>query len=291
MMKKILCTLCAILITYCISAQKFEPTTFSVEVKGKGKPVFFIPGLTCPGEVWDEAVESFQEKYECHILSLAGFAGEPAIDFKDAFLPKVENEIVQYIENNLQQKPIIIGHSLGGFLALSINQQKGDLLEKIVIVDSFPFYSAAMIPNATEEMVKPQAEMMKNMMLNMEDAAFESQQKMTAASMTNVKENESLLVKWSMQSNRATVAQATYELMTTDLRKEMHNAQAPILVLGSWVAGKDFGITKETVENNYKTQFENAKFCSVKIAEFAKHFIMWDEPIWFYEAITTFLDK
>jgi len=290
-MKKVLFTLCAILITCCISAQKFEPTTFSVVVKGKGTPIIFIPGLTCPGEVWNETVENFEEEYEYHILTLAGFAGKPAIDFKDTFLPKIENEISQYIENNLQEKPIIIGHSLGGFLALSINQKKGDLIEKIVIVDSYPFYSAAMMPNATEEMVKPQAEMMKNSMINMEDEAFEAQQKMTAVTMTNVKEKEALLLKWSMESNRATMAQAVYEIMSTDLRKEMHNAKAPILVLGSWVAGKDFGITKETVENNYKTQFEDAEFCTIKIAESAKHFIMWDEPSWFYEAVTTFLNN
>src|SRR6476620_7915475 len=48
---------------------------FSVDVKGKGKPIIFIHGLYCSGDVWKETVERYQKNYQCHVLTLAGFGG------------------------------------------------------------------------------------------------------------------------------------------------------------------------------------------------------------------------
>ena len=52
--------------------------SFTVRVVGKGRPVLLIPGLTCPGAVWDETVAYYQGRYQCHVVSLAGFGGVPA---------------------------------------------------------------------------------------------------------------------------------------------------------------------------------------------------------------------
>ncbi|WP_197070533.1 alpha/beta fold hydrolase [Hymenobacter sp. DG25B] len=49
--------------------------SFTVRVVGKGQPVLLIPGLTCPGAVWDETVARYQSRYQCHVISLAGFGG------------------------------------------------------------------------------------------------------------------------------------------------------------------------------------------------------------------------
>jgi pimeloyl-ACP methyl ester carboxylesterase len=38
-----------------------EPMAFSVQVTGKGAPVIFIPGFTCPGSVLKQADFSFFE--------------------------------------------------------------------------------------------------------------------------------------------------------------------------------------------------------------------------------------
>ncbi len=272
------------------SQKKAVTEAFDVEVIGEGKPLILIPGLSCSGEVWNESVEDLQREYECHILTLAGFADQAPFDYKDAYLPKIEKEVVNYIKTKLEEKPILMGHSLGGFLSLSIAQNNDGLVEKIIIVDSFPFYSAAMMPSANEESAKPQAEMMKNMMLNTPEDAFEGQQKMTLAAMITDEDKIETALAWSLQADRKTVAQAMYEIMSTDLRKKMALAKCPILVMGSWAAGKDYGITKEMTADIYKTQFKEAANCEILMAETAKHFIMWDEPVWFLENVKQFLN-
>ena len=268
-----------------------EKYSFNVEIKGKGKPIILIPGLASSGEVWKQTADTLQKKYECHILTLAGFANQKSINLENGFLPIVKNEITNYIKNELDEKPILIGHSLGGFLSLSIASSETELLSKIIIVDSYPFMSLAYNPNATVENVLPQAQTMKEILLSMKDSIFVQQQKMTMPTMITDTTNIKTATKWSIQSDRETIAQAMFELMTSDLRNEVEQTTIPILVLGSWYGAKDYGITKEMVKTNYENQFSKAKNCKIVIAETARHFIMWDEPKWFLNTIKPFLEN
>lgn len=267
-----------------------EKYAFNIEIKGKGKPIILIPGLASSGKVWEETTDTLEKNFECHILSLGGFANQKAISIKKGYLPIIENEIITYIQDELNEKPILIGHSLGGFLSLSIASSQPKLLEKIIIVDSYPFMSLAYNPNATVENVLPQAKMMKEMMLSTSDSLFIQQQKMMMPTMITDSINIQLATKWSIQSDRNTMAQAIYELMTTDLRNDIEKVKIPILVFGSWYGAKDYGITKETVRANYKNQFSKADNCEIKVAETAKHFIMWDEPKWFINSVQAFIN-
>jgi len=267
-----------------------EKYSFDIEIKGKGKPIILIPGLASSGKVWEETTDTLQKNYECHILTLAGFVNQKAISLEKGYLPVIQTEVIRYIDNELNEKPILIGHSLGGFLSLSIASSHPTLLEKIVIVDSYPFMSLVYNPNATVESVIPQAKMMRDRMLSTSDSSFVQQQKMTMPTMITDATHIEMATKWSIQSDRKTMAQAMYELMTTDLRNAVEKVKIPILVFGSWYGAKDYGITKDIVLANYKNQFLKADNCEIQIAETAKHFVMWDEPKWFINSVDAFIN-
>jgi hypothetical protein len=55
----------------------FTPTSFGVEVSGAGRPVILIPGLGCPGSIWQATVAHLAPAAQVHVLTLAGFAGRP----------------------------------------------------------------------------------------------------------------------------------------------------------------------------------------------------------------------
>jgi N-formylmaleamate deformylase len=268
-----------------------EKYSFNIEIKGKGKPIILIPGLASSGKVWEETTDTLEKNFECHIFTLAGFSDQKAISIEKGYLPILENEIIKYIQNELDEKPILIGHSLGVFLSLSIASSEPTLIEKIVIVDSYPFYSLAFNPYATVENVIPQAKMMKEMVISTSDSLFLKQQKTTMPNMITDSTNIKLAIEWSMQSDRETIAQAMFEIMTTDLRNEVEKIKIPILVFGSWYGGKDYGITKEIVKVNYENQFLKVDNCQIKIAEKAKHFVMLDEPKWFINSVETFINN
>ena len=246
-----------------------------------------IPGLACSGDVWEETVKALSKKYECHVLTLAGFAGQKTIEAP--YLSSIKKEIIHYIKANNLKEVILIGHSLGGFLSMWIAAEENDLIQKVLIVDSLPFLAAATIPTLTVEQVRPQAEMMKNYINKQDDKTFANSQKQNIAAMVTAPEDIEKVLAWSHASDKATIAQAMYELMTTDLRKKITTLTQPTLVLGAWYAGKDFGMTKSGTQKAYEAQYKNAKNCTVKMADTAKHFIMFDETEWYMNELNAFL--
>ena len=85
---------------------------FVMEITGAGRPMILIPGLSSGGNVWAGAVEHFKDRYECHVVTLAGFAGQPAIE-GEPFLEQVRDGLIQYIRDKKLERPVIVGHSLG----------------------------------------------------------------------------------------------------------------------------------------------------------------------------------
>ena len=120
---------------------------FSVRVTGHGPPMILIPGLSSPGEVWTGVVAHYQDRFECHVLTLAGFAGSSAID--RPLLPAVHDALARYIREKHLNRPVIVGHSLGGFTALWLASTNPDLVGPLVIVDSVPWLAGLSAPSIT----------------------------------------------------------------------------------------------------------------------------------------------
>ena len=118
---------------------------FDVTRSGKGtKSIIFIPGFSCSGEVWNETKSKYEKDFNCYTLTMAGFAGsEPQtnVTFKNW-----ETGIANYIKEYHIEKPILIGHSMGGGLALAIASDYPELIDKIVVVDALPCLAALMNP-------------------------------------------------------------------------------------------------------------------------------------------------
>ncbi|GAA0880141.1 alpha/beta hydrolase [Algoriphagus jejuensis] len=283
MKKLILLYLCLFGLTATVQSQNLE-----VQVTGSGPKIVLIPGLASSGKVWDETVSQLSKSYECHVLTLPGFAKNSPIDLSAGFLSTMEGLVSSYIQQ--QSEPVVlIGHSLGGFLSLKLSQSLPDRIDKAIIVDSYPFYSAAFNPAATEENMVEMADQMKKMMLSLSPEQYREQQQATMPVMTSNPGKLPLAVEWSIESDRNTTAEAMYALMTTDLRDELEEVGTPILVLGAWYSGKNYGMTEASVKKNFEGQYQLAKNIQIEMAPTAHHFIMWDNPEWFMDQITQFL--
>lgn len=256
--------------------------SISSRVVGKGKAIILISGLTCDGSVWDETVKILSDNYECHILTLPGFAGkEPIKDLKNKiYLNQMRDDIINYINNENIQNPIFIGHSLGGFIALKIAIEKPKLPSKLIIVDALPYLAAIRNPTITKESVKTYAENYKKTMIEKSKLSYEKKsftQKEFLKWMISDSTKIETAVKWYLDSDGETLAQTMYEMNTTDLREDISKIEVPTLVLGSWIAGKQYGATKEGALKSYKVQYANLKNVTIEMSDTGKHFIMWDD--------------
>lgn len=273
-----------------ISSANAQDYSFKIEKFGNGQPVLLIPGLSSDGSVWKETVDILSKKYECHVVTLPGFAGVKPLKQDSVYLPVIVEQLVSYI-NSLAVKPILIGHSLGGYLILKMSSVHPEISSKNLIVDGLPFLGAVQNPYATEETIKPMAQQMKAGILNATPEQKIASQKMIMASMITDTSRQKQALKWSLSSDPTSVANAMYELYTTDLRDEIANILVPTLVLGSWKGYESYGITKEMVKRNFESQYQKLKGVKIKLSENGKHFIMWDDPEFFIEEVMTFLDN
>ena len=89
---------------------------FEVAVEGSGPPVILVPGLATTGEVWRGTVERLRDRYQLHVLTLAGFGGPEPIGAP--FLPRVAAALAEYVDERRLERPVLVGHSLGGFVSL-----------------------------------------------------------------------------------------------------------------------------------------------------------------------------
>lgn len=265
--------------------------SFKVEKVGKGKQhMILIPGLTCPGNVWTETVERYKKDYTCHVISLPGFAGTPAIETAE-YLKTMRNELIGYIKDNKLKKPVLVGHSLGGFLSLWISAAEPDLVGANFIVDALPYFPAIQNPAATVESMKPMATSMRDMMKNATPEQTKQSQQYYLSTMATAPDKLELISRWGVESHAPTVAQAMYEMQTIDLRKDVATIKVPVTVLGAWIAYKDYGVTHETTLKNFTDQYKNVKNINIQLTDTAKHFIMYDDPKWFFDQMDKFLSN
>ncbi len=120
------------------AAQPFRPTRFSVELLGRGPDVLLIPGLTAGRDVWRDTAAA-TPGYRYHLLQVAGFAGAPAGgNAQGPVVDPLAREIARYIEANGLRRPAIVGHSMGGTLAMMIAARRPELAGRVMVVDMLP---------------------------------------------------------------------------------------------------------------------------------------------------------
>jgi N-formylmaleamate deformylase len=262
---------------------------FTVRVVGKGRPMLLIPGLNCPGAVWDEAVAHYQQQYQCHIISLAGFAGTAPVAVTDPLLPAVRDQLLAYIKAQKLNQPVIMGHSLGGFLALWMSSTQPAATGPLVIVDSLPFLPATQNPAATVETVRPQAAAMRTQMKS-GPTPLAARRQMLAGMVTDTA-RLALIGRWGAASDPATTGQAMYDMYTTDLRADVARIQQPVLVLGAWAAYAPYGATKESTKAIFAQQYAKLPHTQIEMSEAGRHFLMYDDTAWFLAQTDAFLKQ
>ena len=261
---------------------------FHVTVTGHGQPMILIPGLSSSGETWDTTVVHYQGRFECHVLTVAGFAGVPRVPAP--MLERVRDGLAAYIREKKLDHPVIVGHSLGGFVALDLAVHYPDLVGKLVIVDAYPFFAGMANPATTPEQVKQIVTGIRGAMGTQTHDDYVRYVKSGVATRSMVEKESDFdrITNWGLASDRTAVTDAMCELFGADLRGDLGAIKVPALVMGTWIGYKQY-TDRERVDASLHAQY--AKLAGVRIAlnDTAHHFIMWDDPDWMFAQMDGFL--
>ncbi len=209
---------------------------------------------------------------------MAGFAGIPPQ--QQPTFKNWENSIARYIKDKNIEKPVIIGHSLGGGLALALASDYPQLIDKIVVVDALPCLAAMMNPMFTAA-EKPDCSVMVNQVTSATQEQFNQMQKQSAQRLVADTAKQKLVVSWSMTSDRKTFADMYCDFSNTDLRETIKNITCPALVL----LEDYFKQMKSTIDAQYK----HLKTRHLEYADKGLHFIMYDDRAWYLNQLHAFV--
>jgi pimeloyl-ACP methyl ester carboxylesterase len=259
---------------------------FRVERVGHGRPMILIPGLLSGGDVWNGTVARYRDRYDMHVLTLAGFAGVAPIP-AERYLEAERDAVIRYIRENRLEKPVLVGHSLGGFLALWIASTAPDLVGSVVAVDGVPYLAALNDSTATPEGMKPRVERILALAPSLSADQLAMQTRAALLQQSRDTANGALGERWGRGSDGGTMGKVVYEMMTTDLRPNVAAIRAPVLL----VASGD-GLPAPEVAARlaaYRDQVSRVRGARVVMAGSSKHFIMLDEPAFLFAEMDRFL--
>jgi pimeloyl-ACP methyl ester carboxylesterase len=271
------------------------PSSFRVEVTGHGRPMILIPGLSSSGDTWKTTVAHYQDRFTCHVLTLAGFAGVPPIPAP--LLATARTELAMYIRTQHLDRPIIVGHSLGGTLALAVAADHPDLVGPLVIVDSLPFLAGPQFQANTPDEARAGIAAMRAYMTNETPKQYEDYVRSGAATTFMVTSPSDLetIKGWGLASDQRTVAEAMADLMGLDLRDDVARITSPTLVLGTWSGLheqlKKYGtdVPRAAFVQTFDQQFAKVPKLHFALAETSRHFIMFDDPQWLFQQMDAFV--
>lgn len=261
-------------------ATTYAQSSFQVKKSGTGDPLIFLPGFTCPGSVWDETIAHLNKQYETHVISYAGFNGLAPI--KMPWYETIKKDMAAYIQANNLSNVRIIGHSMGGMLAVDLAAELPDNIRSVVAVDALPCLRDIFMPGVPASSISYESPYNKQQLAAGPDAV-KQMATMIAAGMTVNKEKTDLLVKWMMEADRQTYVYGYTDLLKIDLRESLTKVKAKTLVLGAPFPDAS------VVSANLEKQYANLKTKTIILAENSRHFIMFDQPEWFYGQVNSFL--
>ena len=118
---------------------EYEGGAVAYSVKGKGFPVIFLHGFCEDSTIWDDFITGMTDGgHRVICIDLPGF-GRSEITEKGCSIEEMGRAVLAVTQRLELKKFVLIGHSLGGYVALAVAAQAGDRLAGLGLFHSHPY--------------------------------------------------------------------------------------------------------------------------------------------------------
>jgi N-formylmaleamate deformylase len=255
------------------AAPAFATTRFTVEVIGSGPDVILIPGLTASRNVWRPTVAALPG-YRYHLVQVSGLGGAPARgNARGEIVAPLADEIARYIRANHLERPAIVGHSMGGTLALMLAERHPTDVGMVMVVDMLP--QPAELLGASSSGIRGVADALSNL-------SGTPLGRTLIDSAIRAFGNDSID---NLKSDPDVVARAAHELALTDLTPGLAHLAVPLTVL---YAAPDPSLGP-AADGVYRDAYAGDPSAHLVRIDGSGHMIMADQPRRFAEELKKFL--
>jgi len=104
-------------------------------VVGEGPDVVFVHGWASSRRMWDHILPALAQRFRCWALDLPGFgdSDRPAPGWYS--IPNFTAAVVGFVEGLGMVRPRLVGHSMGGMIALNVAGRHPQALERLVAIN------------------------------------------------------------------------------------------------------------------------------------------------------------
>jgi pimeloyl-ACP methyl ester carboxylesterase len=122
------------------------PSTANYVGTGTGAPVILIHGLAASLHDWDDLIPVLaQNGYGAYAIDLLGHGDSPKLGSRVYQMGWIFEHFAEWVKSlRLTEPAILIGHSMGGHVALEYARRVSTWTRGLILVD--PFYSRAQLP-------------------------------------------------------------------------------------------------------------------------------------------------
>lgn len=250
------------------------------------EPLYLIPGLSSPREVWDGIAPDLAKDRQVLLVQVNGFGGDDlGANGKPGMTDGIIADILADATKRGAKQPAVIGHSYGGLIGMMLAARHPDRIGRLLVVDTLPFFGRLFDPAATPASVTPRAEQLRAMTV----AGADRMKAMPAVTSdpggiwSNTPEGRIKVANWGLKADQRAVAQALYEDIVTDIGPELGKVAAkPFTIL--YAAGMGEAQAKAI----WEPAFAGTPARLVAVPD-SYHFIMLDQPQRFAAEVKAFL--
>lgn len=115
-----------------------EGLLLNYRVIGKGYPVVFLHGFLENGTMWDGVVQELSG-VKTILVDLHGHGDSPLFEKDQLTIIEMAREVAEIVGHEVKGKYSVVGHSLGGYVALELAHSNPHAPEQLILLNSHPF--------------------------------------------------------------------------------------------------------------------------------------------------------
>ena len=270
-----------------------------VEVRGTGTVVLIlIPGLACDWTVFESFMERNSAKYTMYAVTLPGFGDIPPPPIAEwckpsegAWLENAERAVVQLVNDRKLDKPFVVGHSLGGHIAVRLATGHGELFRGCVSLDGAPAIllgdpSQKLSSEARREVIDTAAWQQYQ---GVTDADWGSLVRQMAQNDVRDPERAAKIGDLMAGSPRDSAIRYLAEFMASDLTEDLLNLECRLLMVAAIPEQERAGVPINAFRQYYSEMFAPCPLASLTLFEETLHFVTEDAPEELDRAVAAFV--
>lgn len=139
------------------------PVRFWIKEGGAGTPLLLIHGLSGSSSWWRHNLESLTANHRVIAIDLVGFGRNRR--FRNSRLPlsleELAGVVVRFVEEHVKEPVHLVGHSMGGQIAIHVAANRPDLLRSLTLVSTTGVPFRADPRTHLKELRKPRPEQIR----------------------------------------------------------------------------------------------------------------------------------